>query len=337
VKHACVLTTINVPNVLQLYRACDPAVRFFVVGDKKSDDIATRILIDTVPNSVYYSYDDQQQLGYGTNSMLPANCIQRRNIGFLEAVKWGAEIVTSIDDDNIPLDLSYFGDMNCRLQWPFNGVEISGKDGWFDVGQYLQPKSPHRGFPIQKKHNPVYRGVTKARIGVVAGVCMADPDISATTRIVSAPDVQQVAQLLEAGCVVAHDTRTVWNSQNTSVLRELLPAWGMIPFVQRYDDIFASLICKRIMRDRELHVHFGKPFVLQQRNQHDLVRDLKGEVDGMATAIKLADLLDQVILPNKSVAADCRIIWDAIKTSGLMPFEAISAMYAYLTDCEALS
>lgn len=336
-KTALVITTINVPEVLRLYRASEPGVRFFVIGDRKSDDAATQALTDSISNCVYYGIDAQAQLGYGTNSVLPENCIQRRNLGFLEAAKWGAEAIISIDDDNVPLDAyEYLGEMNRRLQWPFAGIEASGKHGWFDVGQYLQPVSPHRGFPIQYKHAPVYRGVTGKKVGVAAGICIGDPDISAVTRIANAPDVQQIALLLQQGCVVDRRTTTVFNSQNTAVLRHLIPAWGMVPFVGRYDDIFASLICQRIMRDLDLHVHFGRPLVLQQRNAHDLVRDLAAEIAGMDSLVKLAALLDMILLPNKSVIADCRLIWDAIKAADLMPFDTIGAMYAWLSDCEAL-
>lgn len=337
-KHALVLTTIHTPNVLQLYRACGPDVRFFVVGDKKSDDIATQILMDAIPNSEYYSYARQQELGYGTNSLLPANCIQRRSIGFLEAVKWGAEIVTSVDDDNIPLNTSYFTDMNSRMQWPFNGLRFTGVDRgtWFDPGYLLEPTAKHRGLPYNAQRHGTVGHVVKAKIGVVAGMCLGDPDIDATTRIVQRPIVGDVNALGREGITVHPDTRTVFNSQNTSILRELLPAWGMIPFVGRFDDIYASLIAQRIMRDRDFHVHFGKPHVWQQRNSHDFVKDLRGEIEGYTNIDGLAGLLDTVQLPNKSVVSDVRLIWDAIRAAGIMPLETPSAMYAYLTDCEAL-
>lgn len=334
-KLALVLTTINVPAVLRLYRISHPIARFFVIGDRKSDDVATQALVDSVSNCVYYSYQAQQGLGYAHNSFLPDNCIQRRNIGFLEALKWGADAIVSIDDDNIPMVAqTYLNDMSARLRSPFDGIEVSGKNGWFDVGQYLQPVSPHRGFPIQYKHDPVYRGVTGKNVGVAAGICLGDPDISAVTRIANAPDVQQTALLLQSGCVVAANTNTVWNSQNTAVLRELIPAWAMIPFCGRYDDIYASLICRRIMRDRDLYVHFGRPLVIQQRNFHDLVRDLRGEIDGMDNVARMAALLDMIQLPNKSVTADCRLIWDAIRSAQLLPLDTYPAMYTWLTDCE---
>lgn len=335
-KLALVLTTINVPQVLKLYRACEPSVRFFVVGDRKSNDIATQILIDSIPNSVYYSFERQRELGYGTHSMLPENCIQRRNLGFLEAVKWGAEAIVSIDDDNSPLGLDYFSAMNCRLQWPFNGLLFDGHpESWFDAGYLLTPYAKHRGIPHDAKRHGNIIPATKLKIGVAAGLCLGDPDIDAVTRMANHPSVENVNALGTSGIVVSWKTWTVFNSQNTALLRELIPAWGMIPFVGRFDDIYASLIVQRIMRDRELHVHFGSPTVWQSRNAHDLVKDLRGEIDGYSNIRRLAALLDALLLTNKSVIGDCRTIWDAIKATDIMPFESTSAMYAYLTDCEA--
>jgi len=103
------------------------------------------------------------------------------------------------------------------------------------------------------------------------------------------------------------------------VLRELIPAWGMIPFVGRMDDIYASLICQRVMRERDMRVHFGKPFVWQQRNDHNLVKDLRGEIDGYENVAKLADLLDHVQLAGKSVLADTRRIWETLNHADWMP------------------
>jgi hypothetical protein len=64
-------------------------------------------------------------------------------------------------------------------------------------------------------------------------------------------------------------------SPNTAVIRELIPAWFMMPGVGRHDDIYASLIVQRVARERNLHVHFGPPFTYQQRNKHDLIKDLR--------------------------------------------------------------
>ncbi|GAI13351.1 unnamed protein product, partial [marine sediment metagenome] len=39
----------------------------------------------------------------------------------LEAIKYGADIIISIDDDNIPLDEHYFKDFVSILSHPFTG------------------------------------------------------------------------------------------------------------------------------------------------------------------------------------------------------------------------
>ena len=85
------------------------------------------------------------------------------------------------------------------------------------------------------------------------------------------------------GVVVDLHTHTVFNSQNTAVIRELIPAWFMMPGVGRHDDIYASLIVQRVARERGYHVHFGPPFTYQQRNEHNLVTDLRAEIDGWRT------------------------------------------------------
>lgn len=336
-KTALVLTTINVPEVLRLYRACEPGIRFFIIGDRKSDDVATRALINTIPNSVYYDVEQQADMGFGHNAFLPDNCIQRRNLGFLEALKWGADAIVSIDDDNSPLDLAYFAPVQTQLRWPCYGLMFEGEHGaWFDAGLLLRPYAKHRGIPHDASRKGKLVPAVKKKIGVVAGLCMGDPDIDAVTRMAIRPIIGDVNALGAAGVMVQPSTWTVFNSQNTGVLRELVPAWAMLPHCGRFDDIYASLIVQRVARDRELHVHFGDPFVWQSRNAHDLVKDLRAEIDGYENVTKLAGLLDMTILPNKSVIGDCRVIWDAIRAAGLLPVETCTSMYAYLADCETL-
>lgn len=337
-KIVLVTTTINVPHVLKWYRAIasisalEP-VEFIVVGDRKTPR-ETEIFCAKIPNCRYISCAEQEV--WKCSDPTGWVSIQRRNIGFLEALKAGADTIVSVDDDNMGIDLNYFDMHEIALGYPFDGMQITGKNGWVDPGAYLRPQAKHRGFPTQKQHAPAYAPIVDAKVGVSAGMCIGDPDIDAVTRIANAPDVQQVSLLAEAGFVVNCKSWTVFNSQNTAVLREYIPAWGMIPFVGRYDDIFASLIVQRVMRDRQHHVRFGKPYAFQERNEHDLIRDLRGELEGMENVVKLADVLDHTLLANKSVLADCRQIWRTLSTCSWMPIPAVKAMEAYLDDCEAV-
>lgn len=333
-KIASVLTTIQIPEAIKLYRACSSEVKLFVVGDLKTPEYETRALCEQV-SAVYLSPTDQEK--WKCSEAISWNCIQRRNAGFLEALKWGADIIHSYDDDNIPLERDYYDRFEMVMDQPFAGVEVVGKNGWVDPGAFLRPQAKHRGYPMQVPHSAEYRGVTGAKIGAVAGACLANPDIDATTRIVSAPDVQQVSLLLDAGCVVSNKSWTVFNSQNSAVLREFVPAWFMWPFAGRHDDIFASLLVQRVMRERTCQLHLGQPYVFQNRNEHDLVKDLRAEVDGYANVVKLAEILDHIFLPGKSVIDDCRRIWETLGHVDWVAGRTVEAAKLFLDDCEQLA
>ncbi|HTQ99119.1 MAG TPA: hypothetical protein VMH83_03975 [Candidatus Acidoferrum sp.] len=333
-KVACVLTTIQVPEVLPLYAKTPASPRFFVIGDRKTPDKAIdEFLSERVPRSDYYSIERQHDLGYACSQLIGENCIQRRNIGFLEALNWGADFIVTIDDDNIPIG-EYFNQFwATRSAW--NGIEATSESGWFDVGRLISGTPAHRGFPITQRATPAFRPAVDAKIGVAAGVCLGDPDISAVTRIERAPIAHNVSELLSNGVIT--DPRrclTVFNSQNTSFIRQLTPAMFMLPFVGRYDDILASLICQRVMQEWGLCVHFGKPFVWQQRNNHNLVHDLRFEMMGMEVIDEFAEFLFQPYRAEHSIMIQLRGIWGRLATANILPMSTVQAAIAYLDDCE---
>jgi hypothetical protein len=334
---------------------------FFVIGDRKTPDLeVVEFLRKHVPYHAYYGIDRQHNFGYKCSRLIGENSIQRRNIGFLEALKWGADIVVSVDDDNACLNKTYFSDFESVLGCSrainkvtvksggsfshteigyelgpvvWNGLKASSPSGWFDVGTLLQPKAPHRGFPHTKKAEPAFAPVTDAKIGVAAGICLGDPDVSAYERIANAPVVYNVSEVLRSGIVVdPRETWTVFNSQNTAVIRELVPAWFMLSGTGRADDIFASLVVQRAMRQTGNYTHFGMPFVLQQRNVHDLVRDLEQEVWGMQHILEFAHYLEG-IEDRDSVVELVRAIYEH-QLSSWFPQQTCEAALAWCDDCE---
>lgn len=330
-KIAVAITTIHTPTSLPLLRKCSANARFFVSVDEKTPDEVRRF-VDTIHGAKHYLTGDtdwkcSEAIGFST--------MARRNIAFLEAIAWGADIIVAHDVDNYPLDLDYFWDFE-QIFWDFHGVEVTGKDHWFDGGAYLRPPSKHRGFPIQHQHRPVYKPVTDRKVGMAAGLILNDPDVDSMTRIVQAPDSQQVSLIADAGMIVGLDTWTIFNTQNSAVIRELVPAWFLGPGLKRMDDIYASMIVQRVARERGLHVHFGKPFCLQQRHEHDLIKDMRDEIDGYSNVVKLAALLDSIIIAGKSVIEDTRTIYKVLEHCEWYPLQAVQAAFAYLDDCEGL-
>lgn len=345
-KIGLVATTIHTPYVLPLLHKYGPDVRFFVALDENTPEEAVNFCQHDVPNVQVLFIRDQQK--WKCSAPIGFKNIQRRNIATLEALAWGADILVSWDTDNIPLDKNYFKDFECALR---SGAQHSNYehykawDGllasnpWFDVGQLLNPISPHRGFPHDKIAVPQFEPVVDVRVGVAAGICLGDPDISAVTRIASGPTVHSVSEVLRSGIVTdPRKTWTVFNTQNTSFICELAPAMFCPPGLGRFDDIVASLVTQRIMRERNLHVHFGKPFIFQQRNPHDLVKDLSAELWGMLNIKNVADRLDNLALAQTdSVVGQVRRIYTVFHDHvEWFPKQASAAALSFCDDVETV-
>lgn len=332
-KVALCTTTIHVPHALKLMRKCDPNVQFFVAVDERTPGQVHRFVAE-INNAQHYYHGDGN---WKCSRAIGFNTLARRNIAFLEALAWGADVIYSWDDDNLPIDLEHFN-MPATMDMLFDGIKIAGLNGsWFDPGKLLIPATRHRGMPQNAHTGCEAKPVTDARVGVAAGFVLGNPDIDATTRMELAPDIVQAHILGSTGVVVDRDTWTVFNSQNTSVIRELIPAWFMMPGVGRHDDIYASLIVQRVARERGYHVHFGPPFTYQQRNEHNLITDLRAEIDGMENVVKIADALDNFRLPTiGSVIEHTRAIYIYLASKQLIPDQAFAAVMAYLEDCEGI-
>jgi hypothetical protein len=346
---ALILTTINIPTVLSLYRAHDPDVRFFVACDKKTHKEAYAF-VETLPNAECTDY------GYTwkCHNLIGHNTIARRNLALLAALEWGADIIVSIDDDNIPIDgyAQYFKKLwyhppGHGTRWYrhredingapfFNGVMARPHYGrWFDPASLCFPKVVQRGFPQELDRDEVrFKPVTGAKIGIAQGMILGDPDTSAVDRISKHPEVHQVSELLRAGIVT--DPRETWaplNSQNIAFIRELAPCFLMVPAYKRGDDIYAGLVAQRIMREHGYHIHFGQPFVLQQRNPHNLLKDLADEQWASEHILDFAAWLDG-FLGQTDVIGMLRVM--ATNLPKFIPAGTRELWLAWLQDCEGV-
>jgi hypothetical protein len=334
-KSALCTTTIHVPHALKLLRKCSADVRFFVAIDRKTPEEAANFCTYDVSNTqvVYFDARDRWKCA----DVIGFDTIARRNLAFLEALKWGADVIVSWDDDNLPTSPDYFNRFAWAIQHPFYGIKVTGTDGWFDPGTLLVPPTRHRGSPYDKRPSLHASPVTDAKVGVAAGLVIGDPDVDATTRMEHRPDIGSVHILGSAGVVVDNKTWTVFNSQNTAVIRELIPCWFMAPGCGRHDDIYSALVVQRVMRERGYYVHFGPPFAYQQRHEHNLVTDLRAEIDGMEGVSKIAAALDAFrLMPGGSVVGHTRAIYIYLASISLIPDQGLAAAMAWLEDCEGL-
>ena len=120
---------------------------FIIVGDKKTPTDEYKHFESDNDNVIYLDCDYQEKHWKEFSDIIGFNTINRRNIGFLEAIKRGADIIASVDDDNIPLD--NWG-QDILIGKETNVYYYETDDVCFDpicVTNY--ENLWHRGFPIQ--------------------------------------------------------------------------------------------------------------------------------------------------------------------------------------------
>lgn len=321
-KVALITTTIHVPYVLSFYRELNKDVMFFIAGDRKTPHSEVRKFVSKLGNAVYYSDADQERLGYKCSELIGWNRIMRRNIALLEAIKYGADIIISIDDDNTPLDKDYFTTFTRVLKQPFTGIQVTSDDGWFNIGEYMIPSIYHRGFPYGRRHvdhTYTMRHIHDVKIGVAAGLWFGDPDIDAMERITKRSKVYQIAEVVREGICVDSEILAPTNSQNTAYILELAPLFMVWTGVGRYDDIWASYCAQRIMRTFGYHVYYGPPFVWQERHLHNLWQNLRDEILGMENTTRLCEDILATDLDEGTVLEKLEHLYEYLKGKKYLP------------------
>lgn len=339
-----VTTTIGIPHVLRLFRKFYQDVKFWVVGDLKTPHTEVTAFLADIENAVYLPPEHQKH--WRCSEPIGWSCVQRRNIGFLEALKDGAETIITLDDDNLPMNDWYFRDFAQALTDPrpemedtWSGLQIGGPHAWVDIGKLMYPRDGidpvvQRGTPQPRITNEDISFVTDAKIGLATGVILGDPDTSAVDRISrSYPQVHQVSELLHQGVVLHPQSYAAVNSQNTAFLKQFAPSMFMAPGIGRGDDIVAGLLTQRIMRDAGYQVHFGQPFVYQERHHHDLIADLKAEMWLNENVLEITDFLDRMSTAPDAITS-CRYFWGGCN---LFPQRTVEAALAFLEDVGSLA
>ena len=284
-KNYIVTTTINSPTEATIRFANDfPDWQLIVVGDINTPHREYE-KIDCV-----YLHPDYQESEYkDLSDAIGWRSIQRRNIGFCEAYRLGAEVIATVDDDNIPYD-----------NWGYNllvgkTIDINcyeSENGYFDPMSVTDDNDLwHRGYPIQHvrtKNNVRLVGKVNRRVVVQADMWDGDPDIDAMCRIPHQPCVNLSKSIQEPYCSI---NISPFNSQNTFIHRDILPYYMVLPHVGRMDDIWGSYIIQKMIDPQSSKdtVVYCPPTVYQDRNSHDLIKDLEGELLGYRNTLRFIE------------------------------------------------
>lgn len=295
---ALVTTTIHVPTLLDAYladarRAGWTDLICLVVGDRKTPEAAAEFCGGLGDRSGYavrfLGIPDQETYLAAYPELaahIPYDSIQRRNIGLLLAHEHGADVIVTIDDDNFLAEPDYFGG-HAHVGRVSEFEALHSPSGWVNVCDALAEQNGfrfyHRGFPPaartgQAELDPVV-APRRGRVIVNAGLWLEEPDVDAVTRL--AVPVRVTGFRRPRNFTLAAGTWSPFNSQNTALAAEALPAYFLSPAVGRYDDIWAAYVLIAIADHLGDLVTFGHPLVRQGRNPHNVWRDLDDERIGM--------------------------------------------------------
>lgn len=299
-KKFIVTTTINEPTEATL-KFIQIAIKkdwiFIVVGDTKTPHESYRLLSNTYyPNFIYLHPDKQQELYPELSNIIGWKSIQRRNIGFVYAYKQGADIIATVDDDNIPYD-TWGDDILVGQEVEVNLYENISSHYFDPISVTNHNNLWHRGYPIEDlsiKNNIEYKGKIKRKVLVQADFWDGDPDIDAICRLSKKPIVK--FDNFDPFC---SNQLAPFNSQNTFLDRSVIPYYTVLPHVGRMDDIWGSYILQYYFPNS---VIYNKATVYQDRNVQDLVTNLENEIIGYRNTYKLLNDLHNFenYLPEKT-------------------------------------
>jgi len=287
-----VTTTINHPTLATIKYSRKEDWTLIVVGDTKTPHYDYENL-----NCIYLSPEYQEKTYPELSETIGWKSIQRRNIGFVEAYNRGADIVATVDDDNIPYD--HWGTnvvVGETVEIDFYNTDL----GVFDPLSVTEHNQVwHRGYPIDlvpHRNRVSYGGKLKRRVLVQADLWDGDPDIDAMARLSMKPIVKFDKIQGPYGSI----SISPFNSQNTFLSREVIPYYSVFPHVGRMDDIWGGYVLQHYFPNS---VVYNKASVYQDRNVQDLVTNLEKEIIGYRhTSDLIRGLSDwQSIVPKETV------------------------------------
>jgi hypothetical protein len=324
VKKGChiVFTTIHHPAILHdLYENIHryghlDEVKIWVVGDCKTPPSAAALASEVSTRgleTVYFGMDEQNAWGkrFPLYPLIPYNTDGRRVFGYLKALQDDCELMISIDDDNFPTEDDFIGHHR-RTGQAWTQPVIKEERAFHNVCEYLTFEPARlvfpRGFPFQLRghvNEPQLVACPEgATIGVTEGLWLRDPDVDATTWLNG-----KVDGLRYNGPEVFVLDQSTWspvNTQNTSVVRKLIPAFVFVTMawpvpggkLDRYGDIWGGYFLLALMQGTRYHLAFGRPLVEHRRNPHNYVDDLRFEFWGMILTDWLLEILRRSFKPT---------------------------------------
>lgn len=327
---ALVVTSIHEPSapLRELAAGClEHGWDFVVAGDSRSPK---HISLD---GCRFLSLESQRSSGFALGRICPSGTYTRKNIGYLDAIRNGAQVIVETDDDNHPRKGFWEkrkAKMLCRP------VEMNG---WLNVYQYFSRQFIYpRGLPLLHAREPVpaARNFLSAECPIQQGLADNDPDVDAVYRMLFPLPFQfdegDGPVLLRGGAWCP------FNSQNTTFFASVfpllyLPTWCSF----RMTDIWRSFVVQRVLQEIGQGILYHGASVWQERNEHDLQRDFMDELPGYSYNAMIRDaLLATSFAPNEPVHRMMEQCYEVLIRHGWVGLQEESLLKAWFADLESI-
>ena len=322
----CIITTINYPTkaIEVLYEKFGS--NLIVVGDAKTPadwnykDVP--YLLNLPPEKKWYE-------GYA-----PANSYARKNLGYLEAMRRGAECIYSTDDDNCPNE-----------NWNFRDAEVhatgSVSEGWVNVYQCFIAKNIWpRGFSLKQiKHDRIMRhGKREGISSIQQGLADGEPDVDAIYRLTTKGEV---SFKIRGSVYLNSYSWCPFNSQSTWFFSKAFPLMYLPVYAtMRCTDIWSSFVAQRCLWEMNEGVTFHSPSeVFQERNPHDLMKDFEDEIPGYLHNDKIVEILSALKLKEgeENTCGNMLTCYQSLVDNGILPETEIRSLKAWIKDYEKIA
>ena len=285
----CALIITSIANqdnkVLQIFaKECHTHnIHFIVIGDKSSPPDFT------IKGCDYYGLEAQSKMNFSFAKLVPERHYSRKNIGYLQAIKNGAQLIVETDDDNYPKENFW----NTRLLQ--HSIPTLIEKGWVNVYNYFSSGYIWpRGYPLEYIQKTVPDlSLSKTELvycPIQQALADDNPDTDALFRL-----TQPLPHHFDKKTKLALGNKTwcPFNSQNTTFFSDAFPLLYLPSYCSfRMTDIWRSFVAQRISWENNWHLLFDEASVRQERNTHNLLRDFEDEIPGYLNNTKICKTLE---------------------------------------------
>ncbi len=329
---AVIITSIAAPNAVMsaIAAGCrEKNWKFYVIGDVSSPSSFD------LPGCTFVSYEEQLETGLQFARQCPTRHYARKAIGYLLAMRDGADIIVETDDDNLPYDAFW------QTRQREHAARLAASAGWLNVYAYFSPQlSWPRGFLLREIRKPVpaLNALPQGRVHapIQQGLADGNPDVDAIFRL-----TLPLPERFENGPALAlgRDTWCPFNSQNTTWFREAFPLLYLPAFCSfRMTDIWRSFVAQRIAWENDWWLLFHDATVVQERNEHNLMRDFQDEVVGYLHNEAICRTLAETPLKPGITALGENLLacYEELHRLGQITAAELELLVCWLTDLETI-